>query len=197
MLADMTARKQQPPQRERLREIINRHSFEEGSFTLSSGKKSNIFFNLKPTMLDPEGINLLADQVIDRIKGYGADSIGGLAMGAVPVVVSVVLKSHATSHPMKGFWVRQEQKHHGVRQLVDGDLEPGSTVIVVDDVTTTGQSVLRTIREVEQRGGTVSCVLTIVDRCEGARENLKDEGYDLIALFDRYDFTDRTPDQVD
>ena len=72
MLVEMIAREHDFPERERLREIIKDHSFKEGNFTLSSGKKSDVFFNLKPTMLDPEGINLLADQVIARIKGYNS-----------------------------------------------------------------------------------------------------------------------------
>ena len=197
MLVEMTAREQHFPERERLREIIKNRSFKEGNFTLSSGKKSDVFFNLKPTMLDPEGINLLADQVLDRIKGYKADYIGGLALGAVPVLVSVILKSHNTPHPIKGFWVRKEQKHHGMQQLIDGDLEPDSKVVIVDDVTTTGQSVLRAVEEAQERGCTISCVLTVIDRCEGAKETLKDAGYALISLFDRYDFTDKKPDEID
>ena len=197
MLVEMTAREHHFPERERLREIIKNRSFKEGNFTLSSGKKSDVFFNLKPTMLDPEGINLLADQVIDRIKGYKADYIGGLALGAVPVLVSVILKSHNTPHPIKGFWVRKEQKHHGMQQLIDGDLEPDSKVVIVDDVTTTGQSVLRAVEEAQERGCSISCVLTVIDRCEGAKETLKDAGYALVSLFDRYDFTDKKPDGID
>jgi orotate phosphoribosyltransferase len=197
MLVEMTARKHDFPERERLREIIKIRSFEEGSFTLSSGKKSDVFFNLKPTMLDPEGINLLADQVIDRIKGYKADYIGGLAMGAVPVLISVIVKSHNTPHQIKGFWVRKEQKHHGMQQLIDGDLEPNSKVVIVEDVTTTGQSVLRAVEEARERGCTISCILTVIDRCEGAKETLRDAGYELISLFDRYDFTDKKPDEID
>ena len=197
MLVEMTAREHDFPERERLREIIKNRSFKEGNFTLSSGKKSDVFFNLKPTMLDPEGISLLADQVIDRIKGYKADYIGGLVLGAVPVLISVILKSYNTPHPIKGFWVRKEQKHHGMQQLIDGDLEPNSKVVIVEDVTTTGQSVLRAVEEAQERGCTISCILTVIDRCEGAKETLKDAGYELISLFDRYDFTDKKPNEID
>ena len=196
-MVELTAREHHFPERERLREIIKNRSFRVGDFTLSSGKKSDVFFNLKPTMLDPEGINLLADQVIDRIKGYKADYIGGLALGAVPVLISVIVKSHNTPHRIKGFWVRKEQKHHGMQQLIDGDLEPNSKVVIVDDVTTTGQSVLRAVEEAQEQGCTVSCILTVIDRCEGAKETLKDAGYELITLFDRYDFTDKKPDEID
>ena len=197
MLVEMTAREQHFPERERLREIIKIRSFKEGSFTLSSGKKSDVFFNLKPTMLDPEGINLLADQVLDRIEGYRADYIGGLALGAVPVLISVILKSHNTPHPIKGFWVRKEQKHHGMQQLIDGDLEPDSKVVIVDDVTTTGQSVLRSVEEAQERGCTISCVFTVIDRCEVAKETLNDAGYALQSCFYTYDFTDKKPDEID
>lgn len=193
MLLNMSARNQHSSGRERLREIIAERSFKEGEFTLSSGKKSDVFFNLKPTMLDPEGLNLLADQVLEVSEECEASCIGGLVMGAVPVLISVVLKSYETPKPLKGFWIRKEQKTHGMQQLLDGDLKPGSRVIVVDDVTTTGESVLKAIDYVENNNCTVSCVVTVIDRCEGARQRLEARGHDLISIFDRSDFTTKKP----
>lgn len=196
MLVDMIARKQDSSGRERLREIIAEKSFQEGKFTLSSGKKSNVFFNLKPTMLDPEGSNLIADQVIDQLQDCDAEYIGGLLIGAAGVLLSVVQKSFYTSRPLKGFWVRKEQKAHGMKQLIDGEPGEGDRVIIVDDVTTTGSSVLKAVDTMKEYGCKVVCVLTIVDRCEGAKEHLKEKGYDLISIFDRYDFTPKEPDEV-
>lgn len=182
-------------ERDRLREIINKLSFKEGEFTLSSGRKSNIFFNLKPTMLDPEGLNLLINQVIKEIKNVDAEYIGGLAMGAVPVMLPVVFQSYGTNRPLKGFWVRKEQKSHGMQQLVDGAPKPESNVIIVDDVTTTGNSILKAIKALESTGCKIACILTIVDRCEGAKEYLEKKGYNLKYIFNRYDFTTKSPDE--
>lgn len=175
--------------RDRLREIIRQLSFRnDRTFTLASGRTSNIFFDLKPTMLHPEGINLLADMVLAKVAETNASYLGGLAMGAVPVVIATVLKSYNTPRPLKGFWVRKEQKGHGVMNLTDGRLEEGSTVVIVDDVTTTGGSVMKAIGEARNHHCKIAAVLTIVDRLEGARENLAKEGIGLIALFDRDDF---------
>jgi orotate phosphoribosyltransferase len=181
-----------PPEatkRERLREIIARRSFRnDRTFTLASGRTSNIFFDLKPTMLDPDGIDLLADVLLDRVEPIDAASIGGLVMGAVPIVVAAVLKSRGRNRRLQGFWVRKEQKDHGAMTLIDGHLVDGSRVIVVEDVTTTGGSAMKAIDEVRRRGCEIAAVITIVDRLEGARENLAAAGIELIALFDRNDF---------
>lgn len=196
MLVDMIAREQNSSGRERLREIIAEKSFQEGQFTLSSGKKSDVFFNLKPTMLDPEGLNLIADQVIEQMQDCDAEYIGGLLIGAAGVLLSVVQKSYYTSRPLKGFWVRKEQKAHGMQQLIDGEPGEGDRVIIVDDVTTTGGSVLKAINTMRGCGCEIVGVLTIVDRCEGAKEHLSELGYDLISIFDRYDFTSKEPNEV-
>jgi orotate phosphoribosyltransferase len=140
-------------------------------------------------MLDPEGINLLADEILDTIKGIDADYIGGLAMGAVPIMVAVVTKSLATSRPLKGFWVRKEMKDHGIVKAFDGHLEPHSKVVIVDDVTTTGGSVMKAIKEARGKGCDIKAVITVVDRLEGAIENLEKEDIRLIALYTTKDFS--------
>ncbi len=196
MLANMTARDQDDTGRSRLREIIAEKSFREGEFTLSSGKKSDVFFNLKPTMLDPEGLNLLADQVLEKLQDHDAEFIGGLLMGAAPILLSVVQKSYFTPRPLKGFWVRKERKAHGMQQIIDGDPGAGDRIIIVEDVTTTGESVLKAVEAMRDLGCDIVCVLTIIDRCEGAAERLREAGYDLISIFDRYDFTSKRPREV-
>lgn len=196
MLVDMTARKRDSSDRERLREIIVEKSFQEGEFTLSSGRKSDVFFNLKPTMLDPEGLNLIADQVLEELHDYDAEYIGGILMGAAGILLSVVQKSYYTSRPLRGFWVRKEPKAHGMQQLIDGEPGEGDRVIIVDDVTTTGKSILKAADAMKDLGCNVVGILTIVDRCEGAKERLSKLGYDLLSIFDRYDFTSKEPDEV-
>jgi orotate phosphoribosyltransferase len=174
--------------RDRLRQIIAEKSFKQGTFKLASGKSSNYYFNLKPTMLDPEGIGLVAELMLEKAAGLDADYIGGMAMGAVPVVVAATMKSHGSKRPLKGFWVRKEQKDHGAESKVDGYLVDGSNVIMVEDATTTGGSAMQAITEVRRHNCKVVAVLTIVDRLEGAEENLKKEGIPLMALFTTKDF---------
>ena len=195
-MVNMTARQQDDTGRARLRELIAEKSFREGEFTLASGRKSDVFINLKPTMLDPEGLNLIADLVLERLQDHDAEFIGGILMGAAPILLSVVQKSYFTSRPLRGFWVRKERKAHGMQEIIDGDPGAGDKVIVVDDVTTTGGSLLKAVDAMKSRGCDIVGVLTVVDRCEGAVEQVKKSGYDLISIFDRYDFTSRKPLEI-
>ncbi|HEX9490255.1 MAG TPA: orotate phosphoribosyltransferase [Stellaceae bacterium] len=179
-----------PSNYERLRQIIAERCFTKGQpFQLSSGRMSNFYFNLKPAMLDPEGLDLLADIILERIAGIDARYIGGLAMGAVPLAIAVLLKSNATARPLQGFWVRKEAKGHGTKNLTDGYIQDGARVIIVEDVTTSGDSVMQAINEVKRRGCDIAAVITIVDRLEGAEERLAQNGVKLTALFTAKDFT--------
>jgi len=175
--------------RQKLRAIIERLSLRRDRvFKLASGRESNYFFDLKPTLLDPEGINLVADAVVREAAALGAQCIGGLAMGAVPIVIAAVLKSASTDQPLRGFWVRKEVKDHGAQSKTDGHIVPGSRVAVVEDVTTTGGSAMKAVAEARERGCEIVGVITIVDRLEGAREAFDKEGLKFIALFDTGDF---------
>lgn len=176
--------------RERLRRLIAERCFTKGKpFQLASGRWSDFYFDLKPAMLDPEGSNLLADLILERMAGIDAKYIGGLAMGAVPIALAVTLKSYGTSRPLQAFWVRKEAKGHGTKSLTDGYLVDGSRVIIVEDVATTGGSVMKAIDEVKRHDCQIAAVITIVDRLEGAREKLAEAGIELIALFTAKDFT--------
>ena len=174
--------------RGRLRELIRELSLTRGQFKLASGRESNYFFDLKPTMLHPEGINLLADAILEKIEGLEADYIGGLAMGAVPIVAAVVMKSQSTDRSLRGFWVRKEMKDHGIVKAVDGHLAERARVVIVDDVTTTGGSVMKAVEEAKKKHCDIKAVITVVDRLEGAKENLAKQGIELIALFTTEDF---------
>jgi orotate phosphoribosyltransferase len=180
-------RDEQSP-REQLRRLIETLSLTRGQFTLASGRSSSYFFDLKPTMLHPDGIDLMASQVLAKIAGLDADYIGGLVMGAVPIMVGVVLKSRGSAHPLKGFWVRKEKKDHGAAKLVDGHLADGAKVVIVEDVATTGGSAMKAVNEARARHCRVLAVVTVVDRLEGARENLAKEGIELISLYTTEDF---------
>jgi len=145
-----------------------------------SGAVSNYYLDKKPTMFDPEGAHLVAELVFDLLKDErDVDAIGGLELGAVPIIVAVCARSWH-GRPVAGFVVRKEIKDHGTEQKIDGNFKPDSTVILFDDVTTKGGSVMRAVRG---RGARVRKIITLVDRLEGASENLGKEGIELVALY--------------
>jgi len=167
----------------RLLEIIKTKSLLLGEFKLVSGAVSNYYLDMKPTMFDPEGAHLVAELVCDLIADErDVDAIGGLELGAVPIIVAVCARSWH-GRPVAGFVVRKEIKDHGTEQKIDGNFKPDSTVILFDDVTTKGGSVMKAVRAVRARGARVAKIITLVDRLEGATENLGKEGIELVALY--------------
>jgi orotate phosphoribosyltransferase len=155
-----------------------------GDFTLSSGKKSDRYYDGKQLNLHPEGACLIGEEILDRLAGTDADAIGGLVIGAVPIVTAVTLVSHKAGRPLPAFIVREESKEHGTRKRIEGHLKKGSRVAIVDDVLTTGSSVEKAIEAVEAEGCKVVKVIVIVDRKEGGSERLRKEGYNFEALID-------------
>lgn len=176
---------------DRLREIVHELSFSEGETKrLSSGVDSNFYFNMKRTMSEPEALELIADLML-QIIDEDCDFVGGLEMGAVPILNVISLRSQQLGRPVPLFWIRKKAKEHGTMDLLEGqeieDLR-GKTAIMVDDVTTTGGSVLKAIKEARSAGVKISRVITIVDRLEGAAENLKASDIELTCVFDANDF---------
>lgn len=174
--------------RSRLCEIIrDRSLITDRRIRLASGCTTSTYFDLKRTMLDPEAGNLLAEEVLDLLRESSIDCVGGLAVGAVPLIQAVALRSYG-QRPLRAFFVRSEIKDHGTRRSIEGNFEDGDRCVILDDVTTTGGSVLRAIEAVRERGATVPTVITVIDREEGAREKLRGDGVSLIALFTKADF---------
>ncbi len=175
------------PSRARLIEIIRRRSVETGRvFKLASGRTSDFYCNLKPTMLDPEGAHLLGALIAESLDGTNADMIGGLEMGAVPLAAVASAASFARGKPVAAFFVRKQAKDHGTQSLVDGlgrgESLQGRKVVIIEDVTTTGGSSMKAVEAVRKDGGDVVLVLTVVDRQEGAAENFKAAGLLFRAL---------------
>jgi orotate phosphoribosyltransferase len=169
--------------------LIKEKSFFKGSFTLASGKVSNYYLDMKPTMFDPEGALLLADLVLSHIEGVGADLIGGLEMGAVPLISTVAMRSAMVGRPLPGFFVRKSVKDHGTKKLVEGiSSVKGKRVVILDDVTTTGASAMIAVEAARKAGATVVLVLSVVDRQEGATEFYKEVGIPFAQLFTAGDF---------
>ena len=177
----------------RLIEIVRKKSFSnDREITLASGRKSMLYFNMKPTMMDPEGAAIISELILDRLEGVPADYIGGLEMGAVPIVSMVGPASFRRGRPLQAFFVRKQAKGHGTQSLVEGlapgDTLKGKTVVVFEDVTTTGGSALKAAQISREAGATVDTVLTLLDRQEGAKEALAAEGLSLMSILTAADF---------
>ena len=176
------------PTRERLLDLIrDKALISGGSYRLASGNTSAFYFYMKPVTCDPEGSRLIADLILDILEEEKVDFIGGLEIGAIPIMISVVQRSF-DRRPVPGFFVRKISKGHGTEELIEGNLERGSNVIVLDDVTTTGKSVFRAVEAVRDRDCTVKTVITVVDREEGAESYLKKHGIILKCLFTKNEF---------
>ena len=174
--------------RERLRAVIARQSLlRDRDFMLSSGRSSSFFFDMKRTMFDPEGAALLADVLFERIRGDEVDAVGGLETGAIPIVALLCRRSWPEK-PLRGFFVRKAMKGHGTDQRVDGRLEPGTRVILFEDVTTTGASVMQAVEAARANGCAIVKVVTVVDRLEGAQENFAQAGIRFEPVFNWRDF---------
>ncbi|MBX3524198.1 MAG: orotate phosphoribosyltransferase [Xanthobacteraceae bacterium] len=178
--------------RARLKEIIAKRSFGLGEITLASGRKSHFYFNLKPTMLDPEGAALLAQLSLEALADEKLDALGGLEMGAVPISGAVAALSFIAGKPLPNFFVRKKPKEHGAKLLVEGLLKgeslAGKNVAIVEDVTTTGESALKAAQAAQESGAKIGLVLTIVDRQEGAAETFSKAGLRFRALFTADEF---------
>ena len=146
--------------RSRLIEVVNKRSFSTGSETkLVSGRSTTFYFNMKPTMLDPEGSHLIATLILDALEGADVDLIGGLEMGAVPLAVAVAVASQIKGWPLRAFFVRKQAKEHGAKKLVEG-LAPGESlqgkrIVVLEDVTTTGGSAMKAIEALKAEGAII------------------------------------------
>ena len=176
--------------RQRLLEILAEKSFRLGQFKLSSGATSDYYVDCRTTTLDAEGARLSGRVVLDAIRAYGwnPQAIGGMTLGADPIVVAAALLSaqqmQVRSSPVQpdlpawrinGFLVRKADKEHGTGQRIEGFCEPGSSVVIVDDVCTTGKSTFEAIAAVEDEGMKVTAVISLVDREEGGSEELRNK----------------------
>jgi orotate phosphoribosyltransferase len=165
-------------------ELIKKLSYREGDFVLASGKKSKFYLDMKPTMFHPEGAHSLADLVLDRLSSLKVDCVGGLAVGAIPLAVAVSVRSVGTRRPLPGFFVRKDVKDHGTKKRVEaaGDIS-NKNVVILEDVTTTGDSAMHAVDAARSAGANVVLVLSMVDRDEGALEFFKQQGIPFDWLF--------------
>ncbi len=176
--------------RAQLLELILEVSFRRQKVTLASGAESDFYLDLRQTLMRPRGVALAGALLLDRLlAGPPVDAVGGMAVGAVPLVSAVLAAAHARdpATALLGFFVRKQAKEHGLARRIEGGFETGQTVALVEDTVTTGGSTLEALDAVVAEGGKVARVLCVVDRGEGAEAAFAARGIALEALFSRGD----------
>jgi orotate phosphoribosyltransferase len=169
---------------EALRRLLLERSVRRGDFVLSSGQRSSYYIDCRLTTMSAEGMVLIGRlgwEAIGRME-WRPRGVGGLTMGADPVAYAIAAASRGTELEMDGFSVRKEAKGHGTGKLIEGNFRTGDSVVVVEDVITTGGSASKAAEAVREEGGTILGVLAVVDRQEGGRQALEDQGIKVVAL---------------
>lgn len=177
--------------RRQLRDLLDERSARTGEITLSNGAKSNFYFDCKPVTLSADGAYLTGTAFLDALDELPErpEAVGGLTHGADPIVSAMVVLSHVRGRPLQGFYVRKETKSHGTRRRIENPPQSGTKVIIVDDVVTTGGSLLKAMKEAREAGCEVVAALALVDREEqGGEANIRREADTYISLFTRRDF---------
>ncbi len=174
-------------QREQLKKILVELSYEKRDVTLASGKKSDFYFDGKQSTLNAQGAVLVGLTMWELLcqSGRYVQAIGGPTLGADPIVSAVSLVSALKGKPIPAFIIRKEPKKHGTAAWIEGvkNLKPGMQVALVEDVVTSGGSILKAAQKVEEAGYFVSLICTIVDREDGGADKIREQGYRFSSLF--------------
>jgi len=159
------------PDRHRLAALLREHALVREAVLLSSGRRSSFYFDARQVLLDPEGAALSGALAWQALRAAGPAAVGGLTLGADPLVCAVSAAAWAEGHRVTGFFVRKEAKKHGLQQWIEGPfIEEGTPVAVVDDVLTSGGSLISAVEKARQAGGVVVAALVVIDRDEGGRD---------------------------
>jgi orotate phosphoribosyltransferase len=162
--------------------LIQEKALSRGKFKLASGQTSDYYIDLSKVVLDSVGLSLIASSIIEEVDSWGKiTTVGGPAYGAIPIVSSILTLMHDSKWAMKGFFVRKEIKDYGKQELIEGHLVENDKVILVEDVTTTGGSLLKAINEV-QKIAVVTQVISVVDRNQGAYKLFEDKGIPFKSI---------------
>jgi len=178
--------------KQELIEIIRQKSFrysDEPIFRLVSGRMSRFYINCKPVTLSPRGMFLIGHLVFDAIKDLNVTGVGGLTFGADPIAVATAFVSELRQPRIKAFSIRKTQKDHGLVRWIEGDMEPGERVVILDDVATTGGSTITAVERARSEGLEVAKAVILVDRQEGGLENIRKYVKDVSAIITRDDLT--------
>lgn len=163
---------------------------EEPVFKLASGMKSNVYIDCRKTTFNARGKQLIGNLIFDRISNLNVNAIGGLMLGAVPVADAVSQTSADRGKPVNSFTVRDVPKEHGLKKVIEGDVNRGDRVIIVDDVVTTGGSTIKAIKAAREFGLDIVKVIVLVDRQEGGKENILEQNVDFEAIMTKQDLLD-------
>jgi orotate phosphoribosyltransferase len=183
------------PSRVRLIELFRQRALKFGDFTLASGKKASYYLDGKQITLHSEGLKLVSDGLLELLDGIPFQAIGGMSIGADPIIGGVLAAAGARGRELLGFLVRKESKGHGTQRYIEGPVQAGMKVVIVDDVVTTGGSSLLAIDRIEEFGCEVVQVVAIVDRMEGGAANFAARGLSLKSLLTIQDFGITSPGQ--
>jgi orotate phosphoribosyltransferase len=167
-----------------LLDLVATRALRRGTFRLASGREASFYLDAKQVVLDAHGAMLVGRAILEKLRAHGSlpAAVGGMSIGADPITSAVVTMAGVEGLPLKGFMVRKEPKDHGTKKYVEGPVEPGQRVVIVEDVTTTGGSSLLAIDRVRDFGLVVERVVTVIDRLAGAEAAFAARGIPLESL---------------
>jgi len=175
---------------EELKRLVREHALKFGTFTLASGKTASYYLDCRHLTLHPRGANVIAVGILERLLAMDSlpDAVGGMAIGADPITAAVITIAGQRELPILGFMVRKEPKGHGTGRQVEGPVQPGQNVVIVEDVITSGGSALAAVKAAREFGLNVRGVIGIIDRLAGGQAAFEAEGVPLQTLLTVRDF---------
>lgn len=171
-----------------LTDLFRERALKFGDFTLASGKKAKYYLDGKQITLHSQGLRLVSEGLLKLMDGIEATAVGGMTIGADPIVGGMLAVAASQGRELSGFLVRKEAKGHGTQKYIEGPVKPGEKVVIVEDVVTTGGSSLQAAERAREFGLDVVLVLAIIDRMEGGRQNFEKAGYAFKSLLTIEDF---------
>ena len=184
-----------PVDRSTLIRLLSERSLRRGKFTLASGRESAYYVDARLTSMSPEGLATIGPLALSAIRdrGWRVDAVGGLTLGADPVSYAIAVASVASPPLVRAFTVRKEAKQHGTGRLIEGPMNEGDHVVVIEDVITTGGSALRAVEAIQRAGASISGIVAVVDREEGGRSVLEQQGLEVVCLATVSELLDQAP----
>ncbi len=168
---------------EQLASLLARHSYRRGTFTLASGKTSDFYVDVKQTVFTPDGTRLIGELILDELEKRDITLVGGMAVGAIPLVTATLAAAAGRDYPLEGFFVRKQPKDHGTAKLIDGRFHDAARVALVEDVVTTGESTAQAAAIVEEAGAAIDLIVVVVDREEDdGMKRLASTAGEVVAL---------------
>ncbi len=168
--------------------LVRDKALKFGDFTLASGKKASYYLDGKQVTLDAAGARLVGEGILDLLAERMPKAVGGMSIGADPITAAVVTMAGVRGQALSGFMVRKEAKGHGTSRTIEGPVQPGDEVVIVEDVVTTGGSSLAAIDRCQEFGLVVKRVIAIIDRLEGGAQAFALRGFPLASLLTIRDF---------